>query len=92
MQDVHQKQVKVAGELFKKIKENQPLLFNKDKREIKYFDFFTIVPSFRSLGKVSFAPMSLISVMSISESVHYSVDKSHCQVQNFSLGDCTSSK
>ena len=47
---VHSKQEKVAEELLKKIKNNQPHLFNKSMR---YFDFFAIVPLFRSLGKSS---------------------------------------
>ena len=43
--------MKVAAALFKKIKANQPHLFDKDHGNIKFFDVFTIVPKFRSLGK-----------------------------------------
>ena len=45
---VHPKQEKVAEELLKKIKTSQPHLL----QGMKYFDFFTIVPSFRSLGNI----------------------------------------
>ena len=47
---VHPKQEKVAVELLKKIQNNQPHLFDKGMR---YFDFFAIVPLFRSLGTFS---------------------------------------
>ena len=46
--------MKVAGALFKKIKANQPHLFDKDHGNIKFFDVFAIVPKFRSLGKFFF--------------------------------------
>ena len=44
----------MAVELLKKIKTNQPHIFEGKK----YFDFFTIVPSFRSLGNLCFLNIS----------------------------------
>ena len=44
---VHPKQIDVAKELIERIKRSQPDVFEG----IKYFDFFTIVPYFKSLGK-----------------------------------------
>ena len=44
----------MAVELLKKIKTNQPHIFEG----MKYFDFFTIVPSFRSLGNLCFLNIS----------------------------------
>lgn len=43
---VHPKQIDVAKELIERIKRSQPDVFEG----IKYFDFFTIVPYFKSLG------------------------------------------
>ena len=44
---VHPKQIDVAKELIERIKRSQPDVFEG----IKYFDFFTIVPYFKSLGE-----------------------------------------
>ena len=48
---VHPKQKIVADCLLEKIRRSQPDLFKKGTR-IKYFDFFTIVPKFKSLGRI----------------------------------------
>ena len=49
---IHPTQEKIAEELFKKIRDSfkdRPHLL----KNMKYFDFFAIVPKFRSLGKLS---------------------------------------
>jgi hypothetical protein len=44
---IHPNQMKVAKTFLQKIKTSQPDIFHG----IKYFDFFTILPKFRSLGE-----------------------------------------
>ena len=64
---IHPTQEKIAEELFKKIQDSFKDLPHLLKN-MKYFDFFAIVPKFRSLGKLSFGLKEYTVELSLSRS------------------------